>query len=554
MLRLIHIRDFAIVDELELELDDGLNALTGETGAGKSILVDVVGLLLGDRADASMVREGAEQAELGAECELPDNSPAHTWLAEAGLAGEDGDPLLLRRVLTRQGKSRAWINGRPATVTQLRELGQWLVDIHGQHAHQQLLGRDTQRAWLDGFVEAPLCHAVSTAFQQWREVRSALEKARAELAEAGDRLDLLRFQTGELAELAPEPDEYPELSTEQSRLAHGTEVLQALQAADATIGEDNGLDALLGQMLHRLQEAARHDDRLQPGIELLESARIQIDEAGDTLRRLAEDIDPDPQRLAELDARLGEYLRLARKHRVEPEELPGLHQRLQDELEHLESGDRTVEELEARATQARSALEDAAAKLTRAREQAARRIETAVTETMQELGMAGGRFEIAVEPDDEPRAHGADRVEFRVAANPGQTPQPLARVASGGELSRIGLALQVLASQQQTVPTLIFDEVDSGISGAVAEVVGRKLRRLGERHQVLCVTHLAQVAAQAHHQLEVAKTTAEDHTRTGIRRLDHEDRVDALARLIGGSALTESSRAHARELLQTPGD
>ncbi|WP_019623725.1 DNA repair protein RecN [Thioalkalivibrio thiocyanoxidans] len=553
MLRLISIRDFAIIDHLELELDTGLSALTGETGAGKSILIDVIGQLLGDRADAGMVRGGAEQADLSAEFALPGQGPAGAWLAEQDLADPDDDAVLLRRVLTRQGKSRAWINGRPVAVGQLRTLGEWLVDIHGQHAHQQLLQRDTQRHWLDGFLEGDRVSRVREAHQAWREAARALEQARESQADTSDRLDLLRFQTTELAELAPVQDEYPQLLVEQNQLAHGTEVLSALQTASQQIEDDAGLDAQIGQVLHALQDAAQHDERVNPAVELLESARIQIDEAGDTLRRLADGIELDPERLAELDQRVGEYLRLARKHRVNPEALPGLHDELQTELDALENGDQTLEALEAREQETRTAFDTAAKGLSKARQQTASRIGQAVTGTMQELGMAGGHFEIAIEPADKPQAHGLDQIEFRVAANPGAAPQPMAKVASGGELSRIGLALQVLASQQQTVPTLIFDEVDSGISGAVAEVVGRKLRTLGERHQVLCVTHLAQVAAQAHQQLEVQKSHGKDGTRTAIQPLDDERRVEALARLIGGTQLTETTRTHARELLASAG-
>ncbi|WP_017926052.1 DNA repair protein RecN [Thioalkalivibrio sp. HL-Eb18] len=553
MLRLISIRDFAIIDQLELELDAGLSALTGETGAGKSILIDVIGQLLGDRADAGMVREGAEQADLSAEFALPEQGPAAAWLAEQELGGDDDDHVLLRRVLTRQGKSRAWINGRPVAVGQLRTLGEWLVDIHGQHAHQQLLQRDTQRHWLDGFLEGDRVSRVREAHGAWRNAARALEKARESQADTSDRLDLLRFQTTELAELAPVQDEYPQLLVEQNQLAHGTEVLTALQTASQQIEDDSGLDAQLGQALHALQDAAQHDDRVSPALELLESARIQIIEAGDTLRRLADGIELDPERLAELDQRVGEYLRLARKHRVDPEALPGLHDELQTERDALENGDQTLEALEAREQETRAAFDTTAEALTQARQQAAERIGQAVTDTMQELGMAGGHFEIAIKPTDKPQAHGVDHIEFRVAANPGAAPQPMAKVASGGELSRIGLALQVLASQQQTVPTLIFDEVDSGISGAVAEVVGRKLRTLGERHQVLCVTHLAQVAAQAHQQLEVQKSHGKDGTRTAIQPLDDERRVEALARLIGGTQLTETTRTHARELLAAAG-
>lgn len=555
MLRHITVRDFAIIDNLEVDLGPGMTALTGETGAGKSILIDVIGLLLGDRADSGSVRDGSAQADLSADFELRPNHPASDWLREQALTdsadGGDGSSVLLRRVITAQGKSRAWVNGSPVTMAQLKTLGQWLVDIHGQHAHQQFLQRHAQRALLDGFVEAGLLDRVAAAYRAVQAAEQRLEAARARLSNAEDRIDLLRFQTTEITELAPNTGEYAEIAAEQTLLAHASEVLTALQAAHETIDADAGLDQGFGQVLAGLHEAARHDQRIAPIVELLESARIQTQEAGDQLRRMADDIEINPRRLEEVDRRIGLYLRLARKHRVEPDELVDLLATMEAELAELDAGDAALDSLEQEAAAMRSAYDSAARILTDARRKAAKKLDAAITGALQELGMAGGKFRVDLQtlPDDV-APHGRDRIEFMVAANPGSAVQPLARVASGGELSRIGLALQVLASAEQSVDTLIFDEVDSGISGAVAEVVGRKLRALGDRYQVLCVTHLPQVAAQAHQQLQVTKQRSRNQTRTTITALDPPARVEALARLLGGATLTERSLAHAREMLE----
>ncbi len=557
MLRHITVRDFAIIDNLEVELGSGMTALTGETGAGKSILIDVIGLLLGDRADAASVRTDATQADLSAGFELSPDHPAVAWLREQALAehpGDDAGPnaILLRRVITAQGKSRAWINGTPVTMAQLKDLGQWLVDIHGQHAHQQFLQRHAQRALLDGFIDPGLLARVAAAHGVLHAAGARLEAARARLASASDRLDLLRFQTAEITELGPNVGEYSEIAAEQTLLAHASEVLMALQAAHEGIDTDAGLDQGIGQVLSGLQEVLRHDQRIGPVLELLESARIQMQEASDQLRRLADHVEINPQRLDEIDARISLYLRLARKHRVEPDELADLLRGMEEELAELDAGDAALDALERDLETARAAYDAAAAALTRARVKAAGRLDAAVTETMQELGMPGGHFHIDLETRlEDTTPHGRDRIEFMVAANPGTAAQPLARVASGGELSRIGLALQVLASAEQAVDTLIFDEVDSGISGAVAEVVGWKLRALGERYQVLCVTHLPQVAAQAHQQLQVTKHRSRNRTRTEISALDAGARVEAIARLLGGVSMTERSLAHAREMLES---
>ena len=559
MLRHITVRDFAIIEHLEVELGSGMIALTGETGAGKSILIDVVGLLLGDRGESSSVREGAVQADLGAEFDLASGHPALEWLQEQALAeavgdtpAAEGETVLLRRVITAQGKSRAWINGRPVTISQLKSLGNWLVDIHGQHAHQLLLQRSAQRELLDGFVDLALLRDTADAHDRMRAADQRLQATRDRMTQNGDRLDLLRFQSAEIAELAPISGEYEELAAEQSILAHATEVLASLQAAHGAIDADTGIDTGMSRLLAGLHEAARHDRRIGPLVESLESVRIQLRDAGDQLRRLADHVESNPERLSEVDARIADYLRLARKHRVEPDDLAALLQRMDGELAEIDAGDAALEELETLLTLARARYTSAADALSTARRQAAKKLNKAVTQSMQELGMTGGRFRVDLqnlEGDSGP--HGRDRIEFQVAANPGSATQPLARVASGGELSRIGLALQVLASAAQTVDTLIFDEVDSGISGAVAEVVGRKLRGLGERYQVLCVTHLPQVAAQAHRQLQVSKRHGEGSARTEITPLDAEGRVEAIAGMLGGLRITERSRAHAREMLET---
>jgi DNA repair protein RecN (Recombination protein N) len=559
MLRHITVRDFAIIEHLEVELGAGMIALTGETGAGKSILIDVVGLLLGDRGESNSVRQGAAQADLGAEFDLARGHPALGWLLEQALTEPIGESsslewesVLLRRVITAQGKSRAWINGRPVTITQLKTLGAWLVDIHGQHAHQLLLQRSAQRELLDGFVDPTLLRDTENAHHRLRDAEQRLRTTRDRMTQNSDRLDLLRFQSAEIAELAPRRGEYEELAAEQGILAHATEVLAALQSAHEAIDADMGIDSGMSRLLAGLQEAARHDRRIGPVLESLESARIQLQDAGDQLRRLADHVESDPERLSEVDIRIAGYLRLARKHRVEPDELAALLRRMDDELAELDAGDDALADLEKALAAARAQYAGAADALSAARRKAAKKLDHAVTRSMQELGMTGGRFLVDLQkPEGEPGPYGCDRIEFQVAANPGSAPQPLARVASGGELSRIGLALQVLASAAQTVDTLIFDEVDSGISGAVAEVVGRKLRGLGERYQVLCVTHLPQVAAQAHQQLQVSKRQGERSARTEITPLDAEGRVEAIAGMLGGLRITARSRAHAREMLET---
>ena len=552
MLTHIHIRNFAIIDELDLDLAGGMTALTGETGAGKSIVVDALGLVLGDRADSAVVRHGAAKAEISASFDLGALPAARGWLDENDL--EAGDECLLRRVITHDGRSKIYINGSPSTLQLVRELGNHLVDIHGQHEHQSLLRRELQRDLLDDYAGNDALRAqVAEAFARWKSLRERLDSLTLAGDERQARVELLRFQVEELDALKLAADEYEQLAEEHGRLAHAGRLLETAEQGNTALYEsdEQSLHALLGHQLHALTEAAELDPALREPLELVTSAQIQLREAADALRHYADALDLDPERLAFVDERLGLIHDLARKHRVRPEELDAHHQRLAGELAELDGEGYDAEALARDLATAEEAYRKVAEKLRASRIKAARELNRGVTEAMQGLGMEGGHFEIAVSPDDGHYAsHGLDEVEFQVSANPGQPIQPLARVASGGELSRIALAIQMIAARSVSVPTLIYDEVDTGIGGAVAEVVGRQLRRLGEGRQVLCVTHLPQVAAQAHHHLQVAKRKGRDSTQTRIETLRDERRIEEIARMLGGVELTAQTLAHAEEMIQ----
>jgi DNA repair protein RecN (Recombination protein N) len=551
MLSHIFIKDLVIVSRLELDLGAGMTALTGETGAGKSILIDALGLALGEKADSSMIRAGCERAEVSASFDLGHCPAALAWLREQALDG--GEDCLLRRVLVRSGRARAFINGQAATNAQLQTLGDLLVDIHGQHAHQSLLRPAAQMGLLDGYggltEEAA---GVAQSFQQFR----ALDRRWRELTSARDeraaRIDLLSFQIGELDELALADGELEGLDAEQRRLAN----LGGLQGTTAALVDllYDGEPALRDQLSHAAVELTgltRLDPKLTETAELLEAATVQVEEAASNLRQYLDELDLDPARLAEVEARLGRIHELARKYRVLPEQLLETLETLRAELTELEQADADLGTLEHDRTAAREMFMAKANALSAARAEAAARLADTVTEAMQTLGMAGGRFEITVDIGDEASAgsQGLDRVGFLVSANPGQPLQPLAKVASGGELSRISLAIQVATAECGSVPTLVFDEVDVGIGGRVAEIVGRLLRRLGESRQVLCVTHLPQVAAQGHAQLRVAKQAIDGRTFTEITTLSAAERVDEVARMLGGAEITATTRAHAEEML-----
>ena len=547
MLRRLHIRQFVLVDELELEFGPGFTALTGETGAGKSILVDALSLALGERADASVVRSGAAKAEISAEFAVAPDSPLASWLAANDF---DADACLLRRVVDASGRSRAWINGAAATLAQLREAADFLCDIHGQHAHHSLLRADAQRELLDAHAKAQaLARDVAERHAAWRKLREARAAAEQDVAATSRERELIEWQVKELRALDFDPRGWQETEAEQRRLSHAASLLEASAAALAALDEGE-LPALplLQQASSRLGELTAVDADLGEAAQLFESALIQLDEAALALRRYRERLDLDPARLAELDARIDAVTQLTRKHRVPPEELPAVLARLEARLAELQlAADPAL--LAEREREAEAAWRAVAQPLSAARRQAAEKLSAAVTQAMQELAMPGGRFAVELVPLAEGSAHGLEAVEFLVSANAGQPLRPLAKVASGGELSRIGLALQVIASQAHTAGTLIFDEVDVGIGGRVAEIVGRMLRQLGGDRQVLCVTHLPQVAACAHWQWSIRKESRDGQTVSRVTPLNAEARVEEIARMLGGVKITETTRQHAREML-----
>ena len=546
LLRLI-VRDFVIVDRLELEFDGGFGALTGETGAGKSILVDALSLALGERADATVVRTGAERAEISAEFDVTPAGALEAWLRANDY---DTDACLLRRVIDSAGRSRAYINSTAATLGQMREVADFLADIHGQNAHHSLLRSDAQRDLLDTHAGAQgLARDVAAAYGAWRAAREAREAAEKDVEASVRERELLEWQVKELVALGFDPAEWQETEQEQRRLGNASALLEAAGAALATL--EDGETASLPLLQHagaRLSELTSYDSALADAAQLFETALIQLEESALALRRYQDRLELDPARLNELDNRIDAVTQMARKHRVAPEEFPALLEGLQNRLAELVLR-ADPEALAERERKAETAFRDVAKKLSAARAKTAKALSAAVTAGMQELAMAGGRFEIALEALPEGASCGLETVEFRVLANAGQPLRPLAKVASGGELSRIGLALQVIASQANPAGTLIFDEVDVGIGGRVAEIVGRMLRELGKSRQVLCVTHLPQVAAQADWQWSIAKETRNGATTSSVSVLDQEARIGEIARMLGGEKITETTRRHAAEML-----
>lgn len=545
MLRTLHIRDFVIVEQTEIHFGPGFTVFSGETGAGKSILIDALALALGERGDVSVLREGAARADITAVFDTP---PAlRAWLAEREIDADD--ELALRRVIDAQGRSRAYINGTPATVAQLRELGDSLVDIHGQHAHQSLMRPEAQRDLLDAHGgHGELRQGVAQTWKQWRALARQLELAEKDAAGLAAERERLQWQVDELDRLGLAPDEWDALQSEHTRLSHSQSLLDgATQILDALDGEGDSAHHRLTAANQRIQQMLRHDTGLQGIYDELESARIAISEAVSDLNNYVSRVDLDPRRLADVEARLSAVFETARKFRTEPEALCALRDSLHAELSALQAA-ADIDALRAQAQAAQAQYDAAAAKLTTARRKVAKDLGKQVTQAMQTLAMQGGKFEPTLAAAA-PSAHGNEHVEFLVAGHAGTTPRPLAKVASGGELSRISLALSVIASRAARVPTLIFDEVDSGVGGAVAEAVGKLLRELGERHQVLCVTHLPQVAACGNNQFLVSKTESRGTTRSRIEELDDGARVEEIARMLGGIKLTATTREHAREML-----
>ena len=552
MLVHLSVHNYAIVEHLDLELKRGMSVISGETGAGKSIMLDALGLTLGDRADSSVVRIGADKADILASFDLDDIPDARAWLAERDL--DNDGPCILRRVITAEGRSRGYINGTPCPQSDLKALGELLIDIHSQHEHQSLLKLDTHRRLLDEYCGSQeLARQVQLAAQRWRQTRQSLERLSDSSDEQRARHQLLSYQLEELETLALGEDELEQLEQEHKNLANAEQLLGACrQVLDMCSESDAGnvLSALTAS-LNRLTAFQHQPGALGEAVNLLSSAQIQVEEAVGELNRFLDHFDSDPQRQQWLEERLDSIYTLARKHRVQPADLPTLQQRLLEELESLNADDDAVEQLaEELAAYARHYCEKAQA-LSEARQQAAESLGRAVESEIQRLGMPGGRFSVTLKPmaEGDPVPHGMEQVEFLVSANPGQPLRPLAKVASGGELSRISLAIQVITAQTSRIPTLVFDEVDVGIGGPTAEVVGQLLRRLGERGQVLTVTHLPQVAAQGHHHLFVHKARGRDETHTAVAALEGSERVEEIARMLGGVDLTEQALAHARQMI-----
>lgn len=547
MLRRLCLRDVVLVTELELDFGAGFTVLTGETGAGKSILIDALQFALGARADAALVREGAARAEVSAEFDPP---PAlKPWLEEAGFGADDG-VLLLRRSLDAQGRSRAWINGSAATVAQLREAADALVDIHGQHAWQGLTRPAAVRALLDAEAGADT-RAMLAAWAGWRSALAALDSARAHRDSQDSERERLDWQIGELDRLAPGDGEWHEIEAEHARLAHGQALIDAAQAAlQALADAEPSADALLRHALDALDEVVRHDAQLAPVLELLRAAQAELADAAHTLAAYLGRLEPDPARLAELDARLGAWLSLARRHRRPPAELPALLADWRRELAALQQAS-DLDALEQCCRAAEAAWRHEAQAVSGLRQRAAPKLAAAVTAAMQQLGMDGGRFEVALPALAQPQAQGLEDVELRVAGHAGSTPRALAKVASGGELSRLALAVAVTAAQGAgSAATLIFDEIDAGVGGSVADSVGRLMKLLGTRAQVLAVTHLAQVAACADAHFLVSKSLQGRRTLSQVQPVAGEARVSEIARMLGGERLAPAtSRAHAQAML-----
>ncbi len=549
MLARLVIKDFVIVDRLELEFGAGFTVLTGETGAGKSILVDALALALGERADAIAVRQGAARADVAAEFFIDSNKPLLAWLDEHDLAGDEG-VCLLRRMVEASGRSRGYINGHAATAAQLREAGDFLVDIHGQHEHQSLSRPATQRALTDAYGGLePLAAQTADFWLTWqrrREDRLAFEGNAAAISAERERLE---WQLQELDALKPVQGEWAAASAEHARLAHAASLIDAAQSGVDMLSEGEGASLeQLDAVIARLQPLMQHDPRLQDILDMLEPARIQLQESASALRRYGERADLDPQRLREIEQRLDALHGAARKYRVDPDGLPDLMDHVRERLAELGAGG-DPETLRKREAKAESAYRESAKKLTAGRKKAAKKLAETVTAGMQELAMQGGMFEVALLPLEGPAAYGLEQIEFRVAPHKGISPQPLSKTASGGELSRLSLAIQTVLSRVAHVPTLIFDEVDTGIGGRVAEIVGCMLKELGGKHQVMCITHLPQVAAAADRQWRVSKTDTRGKTTSAVAALDEDARVEEIARMLGGVKITATTRRHAAEML-----
>lgn len=553
MISQIIIKNFAIIDHLDIELDNGMTALTGETGAGKSILLNALQLVLGDRADSDTVKTGCDKAEVIVSFNVKENSNAIQWLKENDL--DDDVDIFIRRVINSNGRSKAYINGTPAPLSQLKALGSLLVDLHGQHEHQSLQNSDVQLDLLDSSLEDPsIISDVSLAYKSWQHVKKQLHDMKAGEADKQQRIDLLTLYTQEFNELALKDNELEDLEAEHKKLSNADELIRGSHDIAQILyeSEDYSVQSQLNSCLSKIQQLSSLDDQLKETSELINTASIQIQEAAAEINQYQDSIEHNSERLNYLDSRIATCYQLANKHHIATDELCLHAEKLNLELENLTSDENNCEAHEALEIKLKAQFLEQAQNLSNLRIQSAKELSQKITDAMQELSMQGGQFNINVtaeNSDNKYSALGLDHVVFEISANPGQALKPLTRVASGGELSRMSLAIQVILSESSDIDTMIFDEVDSGIGGGVAEVVGQKLRFIANNRQVLCVTHLPQVASQAHQHFQVVKQKTNDQTTTDIKQLSDDDRVLEIARMLGGVNITEQTKAHAIEMI-----
>lgn len=554
MLSHIQIQNFTIIDEVAVDLNSGMTVVTGETGAGKSILIDALTLALGGRADNKVIRKGTQRCDITATFNINHISAAQNWLKEHELFSDD-EECILRRIINADGPSRCFINGQPVPLQQLREIGDLLVDIHGQHEHQSLLKRDAQRNLLDDYAgNTELLRKIQALYQQWRNASQEYSDLLTRTQDQTTRGEFLRYQIQELTQLNLTLDELNTLDHEHRHLANMGQLIDSCQYALNYLDENDATNALnlLQQAQHALLPLKQFDEKLFSCTDLLDGALIQAQEAAGELRHYIDKLELNPQRLQEIEQRLADIHEIARKHRTQPKELPDLLEKFTHELNQLDNSDTYLQTLKDNIQLLEKEYLELAAQLSNSRKKTAKKLAQLVQKTMQQLGMPGGQFEIILENNKEERftPAGLERIEFLVCANPGQSLQPLAKVASGGELSRISLAIQVITAQSNVTPTLIFDEVDVGIGGSTAAIVGKLLRELGSNAQVLCVTHLPQVAAQGNHHFQVNKSTEKNQTSTHIKLLSAEEKVQEIARMLGGMKITQQTLAHAKEMLE----
>lgn len=553
MLSRLSVRHLAVVEDISLQFKAGMTSLTGETGAGKSMLVDSLSLVLGDRADSNMVRHGAERAEIEAAFDIHDNLPLQTWLKEQEL--DDDDQCQLRRTISRDGRSKGYINGRQVPLNQLKQIGELSLDIHGQHAHQSLLRADTQRELVDIVAgNRSLLKQLRQQYRDWQQHQQQLTDLRNQSAQSQARLELLQYQVSEMAEFVLTDEKIQDCLQQQQQLANVAELMQSSENALQTIfdKESGAAYDLIGIAVRDLEKLQNVEPRFIGIVETLNSALINLDESAGSLRHYLDHSDLDPEQLDEVEHELSQLHDLARKHHVDIEQLPGHFQGLSAELGSLSSASQNLGSLEKQVTADQQACLDLCQKIRKNRQACINDLSTQITASIQQLAMPAGKVEFVLTPypNNEFAEHGADQVQLKVTTNPGQPAGDLAKIASGGELARISLAIQVVTAGQRTVPTLIFDEVDVGIGGGVAEIVGQHLRLLASSQQVICVTHLPQVAAQAHQQLQVSKKLTADNTHIEIQELDRPQRVEEIARMLGGMQLTQTTRLHAEEMLE----